>query len=403
MFTIAKRVIHATLLLALTLPINGAVSSSIAAESDRIAIGDERVVGILGPAGSVGCAGALLAPRIVYTAAHCISRRPKGEMNANTKGVPIVSGIIPENLEDLYITLPGIKVENNTSLKIRAIAQFASPKYVDSSYDCVKDKSKSCHPSLYDFAVLVLEKPYPVNNYRIATKDEVKNLVDAQANVFGIGYGKKKFGGDQSEPGLFYANLRSVENSLNETAKLNDLNNVVMHIQIKCSNQAAPCSGLISGSPLWLDRGGESIYIGAASATMGNYPGSDPSDPLWKNSFWSLNSGGEYYTAQAFPDVIERANVFLAQQVEKEESELLALKIKKDVEERAVAEAKAAEELKNKLDAEAKALSEKVEAEKKMAPKNSAQKKLSITCVKGKLTKKVTAISPKCPSGYKKR
>jgi hypothetical protein len=28
---------------------------------------------------------------------------------------------------------------------------------------------------------------------------------------------------------------------------------------------------------------------------------------------------------------------------------------------------------------------------------------LTITCVKGKLTKKVTAITPKCPTGYKKK
>jgi hypothetical protein len=32
-----------------------------------------------------------------------------------------------------------------------------------------------------------------------------------------------------------------------------------------------------------------------------------------------------------------------------------------------------------------------------------AAKKTSITCVKGKTTKKVTAVNPKCPSGYKKK
>jgi hypothetical protein len=32
-----------------------------------------------------------------------------------------------------------------------------------------------------------------------------------------------------------------------------------------------------------------------------------------------------------------------------------------------------------------------------------APKKTTITCVKGKTTKKVTAVKPKCPSGYKKR
>jgi hypothetical protein len=32
-----------------------------------------------------------------------------------------------------------------------------------------------------------------------------------------------------------------------------------------------------------------------------------------------------------------------------------------------------------------------------------ADKKTSITCVKGKTTKKVTAVNPKCPTGYKKK
>ena len=33
----------------------------------------------------------------------------------------------------------------------------------------------------------------------------------------------------------------------------------------------------------------------------------------------------------------------------------------------------------------------------------TVSKKKTITCVKGKLTKKVTAVNPKCPSGYKKK
>jgi hypothetical protein len=34
----------------------------------------------------------------------------------------------------------------------------------------------------------------------------------------------------------------------------------------------------------------------------------------------------------------------------------------------------------------------------------SASKKLStITCIKGKLTKKVTAVKPKCPAGYRSK
>jgi hypothetical protein len=33
----------------------------------------------------------------------------------------------------------------------------------------------------------------------------------------------------------------------------------------------------------------------------------------------------------------------------------------------------------------------------------AAPKKLTITCIKGKTSKKVTAVSPKCPAGYKKK
>jgi hypothetical protein len=48
--------------------------------------------------------------------------------------------------------------------------------------------------------------------------------------------------------------------------------------------------------------------------------------------------------------------------------------------------------------AEAKA---KAEAEAKA--KAELSKKTTITCVKGKITKKITATNPKCPKGYKKK
>jgi Trypsin len=70
-----------------------------------------------------------------------------------------------------------------------------------------------------------------------------------------------------------------------------------------------------------------------------------------------------------------------------------------------VAAERAAVELKAKREAEAKAAAElkaKQEAEAN-AKAEAAKKKISITCIKGKLTKKVTAINPKCPAGYKKK
>jgi FKBP-type peptidyl-prolyl cis-trans isomerase len=64
------------------------------------------------------------------------------------------------------------------------------------------------------------------------------------------------------------------------------------------------------------------------------------------------------------------------------------------------ADAKSAAELKAKQEAEAKAAAE-LKAKQEAAAKAAAVKKTTITCVKGKLTKKVTAIKPKCPAGYK--
>lgn len=57
------------------------------------------------------------------------------------------------------------------------------------------------------------------------------------------------------------------------------------------------------------------------------------------------------------------------------------------------------DEFQAKQEAEAKAVSE-LKAKQEAVAKATV-KKTTITCVKGKLTKKVTAVKPKCPSGYK--
>jgi hypothetical protein len=63
-------------------------------------------------------------------------------------------------------------------------------------------------------------------------------------------------------------------------------------------------------------------------------------------------------------------------------------------------DAKAAAE---KLVADARALADKIIADARTAASRSAVKKNSITCIKGKVIKKVSAVKPKCPTGYKKK
>ena len=109
-----------------------------------------------------------------------------------------------------------------------------------------------------------------------------------------------------------------------------------------------------------------------------------------------------------------------AEQKAKQEAEAKAaaeLKAKQEAEAKAAAELKAkqeaaaelkakqeaaAAELKAKQEAEAKAAAE-LKSKQEAAAKAAAAKKATITCTKGKLTKKVTAVKPKCPVGYKKK
>jgi chemotaxis protein histidine kinase CheA len=77
------------------------------------------------------------------------------------------------------------------------------------------------------------------------------------------------------------------------------------------------------------------------------------------------------------------------------------LKAKQEADAKAAAD-KAAADLRAKKAAEAKATAAKALAAAK-AKAAAAAKKTTITCIKGKLTKKVTAVKPVCPKGYKKK
>lgn len=72
----------------------------------------------------------------------------------------------------------------------------------------------------------------------------------------------------------------------------------------------------------------------------------------------------------------------------------------------AEAKAKAEAEAKAKAEAEAKAAAEAAAAKAKAdadAAASAVKKKVTITCIKGKTTKKVTSADPKCPKGFKKK
>jgi hypothetical protein len=134
----------------------------------------------------------------------------------------------------------------------------------------------------------------------------------------------------------------------------------------------------------WYNEPGSSSPSGWRISTSGN---------SWRATYskgFSLEGGRhlQYFTRAVkipFSDLL----------VSPQEKAAAELKAKAEVAAtKAVADAKVAAELKAKIQAEF----EELEAQ---SAKAAATKKTTITCVKGKLTKKVTAVKPKCPSGYK--
>ena len=119
----------------------------------------------------------------------------------------------------------------------------------------------------------------------------------------------------------------------------------------------------------------------------------------WKfqyNNQWSLPSYSQIsISPQTKADAMAEAKAKAEAEAKKAAASAAAeLKAKQE------ADAKATAELKAKQEADAKAAAE-LKAKQEAEVKAAALKKTTITCIKGKLTKKVTAIKPKCPAGYK--
>ena len=136
------------------------------------------------------------------------------------------------------------------------------------------------------------------------------------------------------------------------------------------------------------------------------------SSEYW-SPIYSTNSGDTLFLLET--GASSKRNILIGKpktplEIAEENRQLAEAKAKAEADAKALAEsqakarsaqAKAEAEAKAKAEAEAKAKA-KAEAEAK-AKAEAAKKRTTITCIKGKQTKKVTAVKPKCPSGYKKK
>ena len=389
------------------------VSSAHAVHGGESALGDPRVVAIIHwyENGQATCTGALIAPRVVMTSAHCLARNPTDGKYPSYKTELPKTGLLSPTDAPVWVSAPGVIVAPGNigaKEKARGIAQFPSPLYRDGG--AIDGDPNKLYGPMYDFGIIILDKPLSTKTYRIATVEELRELVKSNKTILEIGYGASSYEeamGRAQKDGI----PRKIETTVRSDLILGNNKELykawpeLMLLQTRHKSGQYTCGG-DSGTPGWFEKNGEWIYIGAAGSGMGPECSSAPDDPLWTDQFWSVNAGDQFDTAQAYPDVIEAASKFLEQQVINEAKAAAELKAKQEAEAKDAAELKAKQEaeaiaaleLRAKEEAEAKAVAEKL-----AATKAASLKKTTITCIKGKLVKKVIAVKPVCPKGYKKK
>ena len=311
-----------------------------------INLDNPRVVPIYsGPFDVASWSGYLYSSRIVFSAAHATY---EFDSNGNR---------ILDEPDQITVGRPNSSAKDFNG-RVRVIKTF------------VGDYKMSKVGGLNDFIVYVLEKDLvSISNGKLLTVDIEKELVAAQTEVSAHGYGeyrgrctleetlpcKKDWNNPNQRTSEF---PRSPTGSMKLVAPsyfpwlFPDQKEALSNETLLSDNLS--CSG-DSGGPVTALYKGESIYLGTTPLgfTEGYFCGAGTARTASRPS-------GYFSPVHKHLDLLKKAEAFVAQQ--------------------------------NAPSASTK--------ETAAIPN---LKKTAITCIKGKVTKKVSAVSPKCPKGYKKK
>ena len=368
---------------------------SSAVEFGQDATGDPTAVKVR------GASGFLYSERIVITVAHIFGDNYQGTLREISRyereGVIYSPGIV---------TIAGQK-----GYKVKKILYPSTFVYPDYKNNLITD----------DLAIVILSEDIPVRKKAVlATEEQMKRFVSEKSKVELVGYGITDFSQRDSlsvinnrAPYKLESTLISPEAVIEFYRQYPNVDwkqinkpgvyGIVQHRDLK---QSHICDG-DSGSVFFVEENDIRYVLGTTGLGLVN---NNCQPPGRLSAFPSMSW---IDPKSKLPSLIKEAEEIVAEDKRKEfaiaeEARLAAeLKARQEAEARAeaAAKAKAEEEAKLKAEAEAQAKAEaELKARQDAEAKVAAEKKKStITCVKGKLTKKVTAVNPKCPVGYKKK
>ena len=434
------RVVAATLL---TLISSVSPASSIVNGSP--AVGSSYVVALLnGEEGQQSiCTGAYLRPRVVVTAAHCVIK-PEGRA--------------PElrlSIDQFYVSQPGIDLKSPDARqsRVRVLKVWTEPDY----FNRWQPEKNLMETQVNDVAFLFLEKELEgVTLTRAATRDEIEDFRLGNKSAFHLGYGM--IGGPggvmTSNDGKPYLVEGIVGNQSHQNhIPLHDRHLMVMY---PFGKSIAPGD---SGSPLMMNKGNEVLYLGTiyaggasvAELAKGNtsvrgtaavtvlWPFVENLDQQWSKflaeevDLRKLQEEATQKLIRARSDALQQ-NTFY-----KDESGCHAIGINAELQGLlngkwvSVAETKGWDKapncstthpvqpwtfatlkeglelrwrfwLVNQFDVYGPQFRAGPVTEAKASrDKAASTKKVTIICNEGKLTKKVTAVKPKCPKGFVKK
>ena len=357
------------------------VANSVEIPGGKSAIGSNRVltlaIGI--DARAPFCSMAMITDQIVVTAAHCVAKNKTDD------------GSLWHPLEKLYVTQPGVDVRvDDVTTRVKVGKVFFPIRYeafFDSSIGDLRGARN-------DIAFLFLEEPLvPGYSIPVANQREFESIQTSGFAVDHFGYGLQNQNGADGKPYTLTSLTRARKYSFENDPT-----------QLISGDYGFPsiCSG-DSGGPVYGTFDGVYKLIAVVNGGGGCFPNLGPTSGAYSRAIYSYLDAALIDWKKFEVELKTKQEALAKQAADKAAAEL---KAKQEIEAKSNAE-KALAELKAKQEAEvaaALALAElKAKQEAEAKAKAAAIKKSTIVCVKGKLTKKVTAINPKCPAGYRKK